>query len=383
MGYHGGYRVKTFVGMSVLTIIVITTVAGADTLSVTSPASNSTVGSPVQYMAKATTSCSKGMKAMGIYTAPSHLAYSVSGGSLSTKLSLSTGTYNTTVAGWDNCGGLVQKAVTITVNSALTVMETSHVFVVVEENHSYSQVIGSSSMPYLNSLATKYGLATKYYANTHPSIGNYFMLTTGQIITNNDSFCSTITQDNVVRHLLTAGRTWKSYAEGLPSVGYLGCSDSTTNYVKRHNPLAYFSDVANSSNERLNLVPFSQFKTDLINNTLPNFSFIVPNLLDDAHNGTLGQADTWLKNNIEPLIASTVFQNGGVLVIVFDESVSTDTQEGGGHVAAVVIGPKVRLGYKSITNYQHQNLLKTLLEALGVTTFPGAAGTATDMREFF
>ncbi|HET7441599.1 MAG TPA: hypothetical protein VFJ47_09875, partial [Terriglobales bacterium] len=110
---------------------------------------------------------------MGIYTAPSHLAYSVSGGSLSTKLSLSTGTYNTTVAGWDNCGGLVQKAVTITVNSALTVMETSHVFVVVEENHSYSQVIGSSSMPYLNSLATKYGLATKYYANTHPSIGNY------------------------------------------------------------------------------------------------------------------------------------------------------------------------------------------------------------------
>ena len=63
-----------------------------------------------------------------------------------------------------------------------------HVVVVVEENHNYSQVIGSSAMPYLNSLANQYGLATQYYANTHPSIGNYFMMTTGQIITNNDSY---------------------------------------------------------------------------------------------------------------------------------------------------------------------------------------------------
>src|SRR5204862_659051 len=108
--------------------------------------------------------------------------------------------------------------------SALSVPVFSHVFVVVEENHGYSSVIGSSSMPYLNSLASKYGLATQYYANTHPSIGNYFMMTTGRIITNNDSYSTTVTVDNVVRHLLTAGKTWKSYAESLPSVGYTGCS---------------------------------------------------------------------------------------------------------------------------------------------------------------
>src|SRR5438094_10550909 len=90
---------------------------------------------------------------------------------------------------------------------------STHVFLVMEENHAYSSVIGNSSMPYLNSLAKKYGLATQYYANTHPSIGNYFVLTTGQVITNKDSLCSTVTQDNVVRHLLTAGKTFKSYAE--------------------------------------------------------------------------------------------------------------------------------------------------------------------------
>lgn len=261
-----------------------------------------------------------------------------------------------------------------------TVPATNHVFIVVEENHSYSSVIGNSAMPYLNSLAKKYGLATQYYASTHPSIGNYFMLTTGQVITNNDSFCSTIQQDNVVRHLLVAGKTFKSYAESLPRAGYTGCG--VYPYVKRHNPLAYFSDIANSS-EKYNLVPFSQFSKDLTNGNLPNYSFIVPNLLHDAHDGSLSIADTWLKTNIAPLIASATFQKDGVLMIVFDESVDTDKQHGGGHVTAVVIGPKVKPGSRSTVMYQHQNALKTLMKALGLGSYPGSAGSAVSMNDLF
>ena len=75
----------------------------------------------------------------------------------------------------------------------------SHVFLVVEENHSFTDVIGNSSMPYLNSLASKYGLAKQYFANAHPSIPNYLMLTTGQMETLNDSFSGTIGDDNMVR----------------------------------------------------------------------------------------------------------------------------------------------------------------------------------------
>jgi phosphatidylinositol-3-phosphatase len=270
-----------------------------------------------------------------------------------------------------------------TVSAAtLTVPSSTHVFLLVEENHSYSSVIGSSSMPYLNSLASKYGLATQYYANTHPSIGNYFMATAGAVITNNDSFCGTITNDNVVRHLLNAGKTWKSYAESLPSIGYTGCGSGL--YVKRHNPFAYFSDVANSS-EKNNLVPFTQFSKDRINGNLPNFSFIVPNLNDDAHNGTLTQADSWLKTNIAPLLASSMFKAGGsgLLIIIFDESVDSDKAHGGGHVAAVVIGPKVKPGSRTATLYQHQNTLKTLMEGLGVKTYPGAAGSAQPFTGVF
>lgn len=261
------------------------------------------------------------------------------------------------------------------------VPRSNHVVVVVEENHSYSSVIGNSAMPYLNSLASQYGLATQYYANTHPSIGNYFEMTTGQIITNNDSFSSTVTADNIVRHMLSAGKTWKSYAESLPYVGYTG--GDVYPYSRHHNPFSYFSDVVNSSVEKLNLVPFTHFATDLNNNALPDFSFIVPNKLDDAHDGTLAQADYWLKTRVGPLLSNTAFQKDGILIIVFDESFDTDTAHGGGHVAAVVVGPKVKKGFKSTTFYQHQHMLRTVMEALGMTTYPGAAASAYDMGGMF
>src|SRR5512146_2873146 len=100
------------------------------------------------------------------------------------------------------------------------VPQFKHVVVVVEENHSYSHVIGNPAMPYLNHLANTYGLAKDYYANTHPSIGNYFMLTTGKIVTNNDGYTGVLTGNNIVQQLMTAGKTWKVYAESLPYTGY-------------------------------------------------------------------------------------------------------------------------------------------------------------------
>jgi len=365
-----------------LCTIVLAAMPALAAVSVSSPVTGTSTSSPVHFVATATTTCASGVSSTSIYTAPYVLAYKISGSSLNTYLTLSPGTYNTVVQEWDKCGGSTKTAVTITVSgtSGGTIPASSHVFVVVEENHSYSSVIGNSAMPYLNSLASKYGLATQYYANTHPSIGNYFMMTAGQVITNNDSYCSTLTQDNIVRHLLTAGKTWKSYAESLPYAGYTGCGSGP--YVKRHNPLAYFSDVANSS-EKYNLVPFSTFASDRANNRLPQFSFIVPNLLNDAHDGTLNTADSWLKTNIAPLIASATFQKDGILIIVFDESVGSDAQHGGGHVAAVVIGPKVKAGTKSTTLYQHQNTLKTVMKALGLSSFPGAASSAAAMTDFF
>ena len=167
--------------------------------------------------------------------------------------------------------------------SSGSIPQFGHVVVVFEENHSYSEVVGNSAMPYLNSLASQYGLASQYFANTHPSIGNYFMLTTGQLVTNDDGFTGTVGEDNIVRELIAAGKTWKSYAESIPSTGYTG-SDLYP-YAKRHNPFSYFTDVVNSSSQLNNLVSLSQFSSDLANEQLPTLSYLVPNLLDDAHDG--------------------------------------------------------------------------------------------------
>ncbi|NDQ55544.1 MAG: hypothetical protein GZ088_00560 [Acidipila sp.] len=221
-----------------------------------------------------------------------------------------------------------------------------HVFIVVEENANYASVIGNPSMPYLNGLANQYGLATNYFANAHPSIPNYFELTTGQTLTPFDSVTPQtfpVGDDNVVRQLLAAGKTWKSYAEDLPTIGYTG--GDTGNYAVRHNPLAYMNDVQNVPAQKLNLVPFSQFSADLAGSTLPDYSFIVPNLCNDGHNCPLATADTWLMNNIDPLIRSPVFQAGGLLIIVFDEADLLDFTSGGGHVAAVIVSPLGKRGY--------------------------------------
>ena len=104
------------------------------------------------------------------------------------------------------------------------------------------------------------------------------------------------------------------------------------------------SDVRNDPSQQQNLVPFTQLATDIANHALPNYGFIVPDLLDDAHDGTLAQADAWLQANIAPLLASPDFNTpgGGLLIITFDESEDSDTQFGGGHVAWVAVGPDVR-----------------------------------------
>jgi phosphatidylinositol-3-phosphatase len=235
-------------------------------------------------------------------------------------------------------------------------------------------------MPYLKSLAVQNSLATEYYANTHPSIGNYLMMTTGQIITNDDSFNGPVSVDNLVRHLIEAGKTWKAYAESLPGVGYIG--GDSGDYLHRHNPLSYFTDVTESANERQNLVPFTQFGLDLKNGQLPDFSFVAPNILDDAHNGTLEQADQWLQTNIAALLSNPQFKNGGLLLVVFDEAEDSDTTHGGGHVPLVLAGPAVKQGFQSANLYQHQNLLKFITSFLGIDGDLGAAANASAMSEF-
>lgn len=280
-----------------------------------------------------------------------------------------------------------------------TSITADHVYLVILENHSFPDVIGSAAMPYLNSLATQNALASNYFASTHPSLGNYFMLTAGAMETNpiiGDSFSSPVSDDNLARAFAASGKTWKAYMESIPSAGYIG--GDVFPYVKHHNPFAYFTDVAGADGQHAtaqaaNIVPFTQLSADMTANTLPNFGFIVPNLEHDAHDCpgggsgcpdsvVLTTADNWLHDNIDPLIKSRAFANS-VLIITFDEGTILDLNNGGGQVATVLVGNHVKTKFSSTTFFQHPSTLRLILDLLQVSDHPGASASAPSMGEFF
>lgn len=263
-----------------------------------------------------------------------------------------------------------------------------HVIVVVFENENYADVIGSPSMPFFNSVAQANGLATQFYANAHPSIGNYFMMTTGQNpTTNDDNWPGPFSGDNVARELAAAGKTWKVYAESIPA-GYLGGDQGS--YVKHHNPFAYFSDVINSSSQAANIVPFTQFSTDLA--SLPNYAFVIPNNVHNGHDCPNGGAtcplsdrlaaiDSWFNSNFASVLSNSSVMSNTLLIVTFDES-ATDNTLGGGRIPVIIAGGKFKTGFQSTTNYQFPSLLRFSMDELGVSTIPGAGASANSMNEF-
>lgn len=339
---------------------------------------------------------------MGIYTALFVLAYKVSGATLNTTLSLAPGTYKAVVQEWDHCGGASKTPVVITVGRSSGggggsggggttggIPHSNHIWVITEENHSYETVIGNSAMPYYNSLAKKYGVATQYYANQHSSLPALMWLVAGKPVTSNNSTTSCFNVNNVVRQLLLKGLTWKAYEEDLPYAGFTGLISG--NYLRRHNPLIDFTDVCTPS-EELHSVPFTQLSTDIANQSTPNYAYVTPNMQDDAYVGSLGKADSWLSKEIPKILGLPEFQAGGdgILFIVWDEgSVGDDRCSAtvktgcGGRLATLVIGPKVRQGLQSKTLYHQQDLLRTVCDALGLSACPGAASSAAPMADFF
>jgi acid phosphatase len=279
-----------------------------------------------------------------------------------------------------------------------SIPQVQHVVVVTLENANYGDVVGTQNMPYLANLISQGALVSKYYANTHPSLPNYFMMTTGEAITNDDSYSDTATADNnIVREMAAAGKTWKVYTESLPSAGYIGGDQGP--YLRHHNPFTYFSDVQQSTPQAAKCRSLYAVRLGHHDGRfpfkLPNYAFVVPNLVDDAHScitgGTtdctlssrLKTADGWLQTNIGPLLNTTEFQTSGLLIALFEES-ADDITNGGGHVLAMMTGTHVRAGYNtSTTSYDHRSLLSLTMKTIGVANIPNGADAAPQMTEFF
>jgi phosphatidylinositol-3-phosphatase len=244
----------------------------------------------------------------------------------------------------------------------------AHVVVVMEENHSYDDIIGSASAPYLNSLARQGALFTSSFAVQHPSQPNYLELFSGSNQgVNTDTCPQTFSTPNLASELIAAGYKFRGYSEALPSQGSLVCTAKGVNgsgsYVRKHAPWTNFSNIPASVGK-----PFSMFPTDF--NKLPTVSFVIPALMDDMHNGTVQQGDTWLQTHMDAY-AQWAKQNNSLLIVTWDEDDNSQSNQ----IPTIIVGQGVTAGlYGELIN--HYSVLRTIEAMYGLPGVGNSAGLA-------
>ncbi|MEO7260816.1 MAG: alkaline phosphatase family protein [Jatrophihabitantaceae bacterium] len=247
-------------------------------------------------------------------------------------------------------------------SSPAAVPQFDHIVVVVEENHAYTDIIGRASAPFLNSLAERGALLTQSYAITYPSQPNYLAMFSGstQGLTSN-SCPHSYTGPNLASALLAAGRTFTGYSEDLPAVGFTGCSSG--DYVRKHNPWVNFTNLPDSVNQPMTAFPrnFSQ---------LPTVAFVIPNLANDMHDGSVAQGDRWLQAHLGEYADWSTTHNS-LLIVTADE----DDKDHGNRIATIIAGAHVKPGRHSV-RIDHYGLLATLLANYQLAPFGAAAQAA-------
>jgi phosphatidylinositol-3-phosphatase len=265
----------------------------------------------------------------------------------------------------------------------------THVIWIWLENHSLDKIIGSAQAPYLNSLATACGLATNYHNITHKSLPNYVGATSGlgyQALARFTGDCSPLPGcTTTAPSIFGQGETWKAYQESMPS----NCDTKNSGeYAVHHNPVPYFTKLPGCATSD---VPYTELAHDLTAGTLPAFSFITPNLLDDMHTGTIAEGDRWMAANLPKILDSDEYTDGSTAVfITWDEGhggtpgekCATNKTDDSCHIATIVISPSTKPGTRSATLFNHYSLLRTAEELLGLPLLGNAAGAASMVPAF-
>lgn len=235
-----------------------------------------------------------------------------------------------------------------------------HIVIVIEENHSFAQIIDSPDAPYLNALARKGALLTNSYGVTHPSQPNYIALFSGTTdgVTRNN--CPTsLTAANLRSTLALVDRTFVGYAEDLPTTGAVDCVVGA--YARKHNPWVNWQSSPINTVPAEDNRPLSEFPADF--NRLPTVSFVIPNQLNDMHDGKdpdrIQRADQWLQTHLDRYVEWAQTHNS-LLIITWDE----DNGKSDNHIPTILVGPMVRPGRYG-EPLDHYGLLRTITDMYG------------------
>ena len=262
-------------------------------------------------------------------------------------------------------------------SAANGVPQYAHVVVVVEENHSFNEIIGSSSAPYINNTLVAGGaLFTQSFAIEHPSEPNYLDLFSGSNQGITSDICPTpIDAPNEGAQLLAAGDTFLSYNEDLPSVGSTACTSGA--YASKHDPWVNFQLAPSTSPNHIpasDNLPFTSWPASTNFASLPTVSWVIPNLTDDMHDGTIAQGDTWLQSHLDAY-AQWAKANNSLLIVTWDEDDSSMSNQ----IPTIFYGAGVKTGQFS-EHINHFNVLRTI-EDMYALPYAGAAATATPITD--
>lgn len=226
----------------------------------------------------------------------------------------------------------------------------AHVVLVIEENRSFQTLIGSKDAPYINALAGKGALFTQSFAITHPSEPNYLALFAGDTEGLTDDSCPhSYTGANLAEALEAKSLSFAIYSENLPQEGFADCGALDKLYRRKHNPVPNFASVPTEANQ-----PFSAFPADY--SKLPTVAYVVPNMMDDMHDGTVLQADAWLKQNLDGYV-QWAQKNHSLLILTWDEDDGTQNNQ----IATLIIGQGVKPGQYD-QHIDHYSVLRTLTD---------------------
>lgn len=246
-----------------------------------------------------------------------------------------------------------------------------HIVVVVEENRSLKAIKGNSEAPYINSLMQQGANMTNFYAIEHPSQPNYLDLFSGsnQGVTDDKVPKKKFSTDNLASELLAKNDTFVGYSEDLPSTGFEGESTRPGGYARKHNPWVNFINVPKKVNQ-----PLTNFPKDFTK--LPTVSFVIPTLQHDMHDGSIKEADKWLRKHIDPYV-QWANKHNSLLIVTWDEDDGSQNNK----IATFFVGPMVKPGqYKDKLN--HFNLLRTLEDLYGLE-HAGKSKTADPIKNIW
>jgi hypothetical protein len=287
------------------------------------------------------------------------------------------------------------------------------VITILLENHDYNEIVGNTTnAPYINSLIQQYGLATNYRDIGHPSLPNYVYMTSGKHndpgdpLTSDDDVSTYLVHntfgngkmlddDNLGNQLQVAKVPWRGYFETM--FGPCQLTDSgDRRYAARHNPFIYFNNILFAPNllcQSVDVDYGANFANDLASGNY-KFMWISPDAWDDGH-GVIGNenpldmlkvSDDWCAKNVQAIIDSDIFKQGGVIFLTWDEAeghLTNDMKDDGDRIPMIVISPKLKSkGFTTDKAYTHANYLATMEDLFGLPRLGGAVGV-DNMMEFF